>query len=895
MTDKKDLLIAIDGNAIVHRAFHAYPSSLTTTSGIQDNAVYGFTTMLLQALKQFDPKYVVCTFDTGAKTFRHTQFTDYKAHRKPTDESLNAQFPLVKEVLNAFNIPYIERDGFEADDLLGTLSAWVNGGRWASANLDMYIITGDRDLLQLVDKNIYVCLPGSSFGNIIVHDREKVVERYGYYPEQVTDYKAIVGDASDNIPGVKGVGDKTALGLLMKYGSLDNLYKNINEVEPRYQKKLTEGVEQAYFSKDLATIKRDVDISLQLEDCLLLDFNEQELLDVFRKFEFRSLIAKIPKSINGLETFEPQLDMFNSTKEVEAGRVVREIESLEKLLEKAIRLVLLPIDKEYLLVSVVDNSGELFVNKIFVDNFLATSVDRIGACETYFWGWEEGVSQLGVKLIEKLHELNFVDLQLLSYNTSSGSKDYSLETVLFDYLSFKSSPLDYGRIGEALLNLVPAIKKKVGEIELSKYVVGSLEKASKSLKVKVNDVYDVIRNIEMPVSVILSKMEKRGIAVDREELSDLSEKIKELINDVREDIYKDIGHEVNLNSPKQLSGVIYNELGIPDTLGKRRSRSTKEEVLLQMKDAHPAIEKILKYRELSKVLNTYVLPYLELVKSNGVDEIHTDFKQMGASSGRFASVNPNMQNIPVRGEWGEAIRKAFIPRKGFIFVGADYSQIEFRVMADISQDKVLMEDFRKDRDIHRSTAARILKKEEKDVTSQERSLGKTINFAILFGQTQFGLSSMMNVDRDIAQKYIVEYFETYSGVKKYIDVASANAAMYGYVQSMFGRTRFIGGLTSRNFNVRNAALREAVNMPIQGGEADIMKIAMIKIDKLIEEKYLEKAYLLLQVHDEFIFEVSADLSKKFADEVRDIMVNAVQLSVPLDVHISEGNNISMLK
>lgn len=895
MNKDRDMLLVIDANAIVHRAFHAYPSSLTTSTGVQDNAVYGFTTMLLQSLKQFNPKYVVCAFDTSAKTFRHAQFTDYKAQRKPTDESLNAQFPLVKEVLEAFNIPYIEKDGYEADDIIGTISEWARSGKWKMSNLDVCVITGDRDLLQLIGDNVYVALPSGSFSTLSVYDTEKVIEKYGYYPKQVTDYKGIVGDASDNIPGVKGVGEKTALSLLHRYGSLDEIYRNMNEVEGRYQKKLSEGVEQAYFSKELATIKRDVDVNFQLEDCLLVDFDEKKLLDVFRKFEFKSLVNKIPRSINNVESGEPQLDMFTSSGVAEEVVVVKEVESITSQLKVSDRVVLVYLSDDYILCGFVDKKGEVMFNNIYVDNLLKSVVDNLYSCETYFWGWEDAVSQNDglTNLVEVFN--NIVDIQLLAYNLSSGRKDYSLGTVVFDYLGEKVDIDNRFEVGKQVVRLLDELMSRAKELVFSDYVVDGFRKLSDSLKVEVGGVANVVSHLEVPVSIVLSKMEKRGIAVDKDELEKLRTVLEGEIDAVKSDIYRDIGHEINLNSPKQLSEVIYNELDIPDSLTGKRSRSTREEVLLQMKDIHPAISNILKYRELTKVLNTYVTPYLDIILDSKSDEIHTDFKQMGASSGRFASINPNMQNIPIRSEWGDRIRRVFVPRNGYIFLGADYSQIEFRIMADISQDPVLLEDFAEGRDIHSATASRVFKVGIEDVTKEQRSLGKTINFAILFGQTQFGLASLMGVDRNEAQRYIDEYFNTYKGVKKYIDNATKDALDRGFVQSMFGRTRVISGLTSRNFNVRNAAVREAVNMPIQGGEADIMKVAMVKIDRLIKEKYLDDAYMLLQVHDEIIFEVKEGLVDQFGEEVRDIMSNAVQLSVPLEVHISKGSNMSELK
>lgn len=903
MKSERDLFVAIDANAIIHRAFHAYPPSLSTSSGVGVNAVYGFTVMLLQILKQYDPKYIFCAFDTKAPTFRHAQFAEYKGTRKPTDETLIAQFPLVEEVLNAFNIPIVKKEGFEADDIIGTVASWVKDGKWSSYDFDLYLVTGDRDFLQLVGDNVYACLPAGGFNNLIVYDRAKVFEKYGYYPEQVVDYKGIVGDASDNIPGVKGVGEKSGVSLLEKYQNLEDIYKNLSSLPPRLQKLLGEGLEQAEFSRELATIKGDVDLDLKLEDCLLLDFDEAEVLEVFRKFEFKSLVSRIPKSINGNGGANgEQLGMFSQQEAVGEGVVsLVEWEEFEKLFSSA-RLVFAgyvskdeSISGSFCFGLIVDKSGELF-------GWSGEGFTKPLPRETYFYNLEDYVS----------HELragstldwveNVVDIKLLSHLLSSGKKSYDLSSLVFDFASRnapqKLSRANISQVLEILPEVIDSLQEKVRSAVLSEYSKGWLERIF-DRDVDTNIFYDVVREIENKVAVVLGKMENRGIAIDYEKLSDLEALLAKRIASVQEEIFSFIGHEFNLNSPKQLSDVLYTELALPEVSRGAKARSTREEILEQLVDLHPSISLILSYRELSKIHGTYVKPFIDLVKvaHNSGEEtaIHTDFKLHGASSGRFASINPNMQNLPLRGEWGEKFREVFVARDGFKLVSADYSQIEFRVMADISGDEVLISDFNAKKDIHTATAARILNKKVEEVVPSERSLGKTMNFAILFGQTSYGLSRLLKVDSKIASGYIDEYFKNYAGVAKYIKNAEKMALDQGYVQSMLGRTRYISGLASRNFNIRAAAIREAINMPIQGGEADIMKLAMIEIDRVIDEKYSGQAFMLLQIHDELIFEVVEERVEEFERDISEIMKGVVQLKVPLDVNTGSGSNLAQLK
>lgn len=879
----RDRFLAIDANAIVHRAFHAYPSSLQTSEGLQVNAVYGFTVMLLSALKTFDPKYVVCCFDTHKPTFRHLEYPEYKGTRKPTDQSLIDQFPMVEEVLKSFNIPIIKKEGFEADDILGTISKYVSEGKWSNGNLDLYILSGDRDLLQLVNERVKVCLPSGNFKNLVAYDREETFKYLGIYPEQVVDFKAMAGDSSDNIPGVKGLGSKTAESLLREFGDLDGVYRNIGKVKDRYAKLLVEGVEQVEFSRKLATIEKEVDISVKLEDSLLLDFDSNRVVEVFRKYSFKSLIPKLEEmglSLGNVDS--PQLDMFGA-KPVSVERV----DSID--FSNSSKAVVVYIGEEESL------TGEPF--------FMYRSVDKQGKVkdmvtgpnrstgiplgETITYGWEESCLLLEGLKFEKLF-----DIQLFSHIINSGRKGYSLRDLAFQYsnhtLPEKISQKDLVNVLDAVEEIVQKMLEEANKIELYDYTRKNIEQI-----LRVNEDYfnNVLKKVEIPTSIVLRKMEERGIMVDVQYLKKVDEDIKGEIENISKEIYESIGHEFNINSPKQLSDVLFNELGLP----RKKKSSTRESVLSELVGSHPCVEKILMYRELNKVYSTYTNPILEMSLNNPENTIHTDFKQTGTTSGRLSSANPNMQNIPVQGVWAEKLRKSFIPRKGFVFVGMDYSQIELRIMADISQDNLLIEDFVDGLDIHKATASRIMGKEMEDVTKEERSLGKTVNFGILFGQTAYGLSSMLGIDVEKASEYIQSYFSHYLGVEEYIRSLEKEAYKRGYVQSILGTTRFIQGLKSRNIRMIKAAQREAVNMPIQGSEADIMKLAMISMDDAIEEEFKGKAYILLQIHDELIFEVKEDLSETFALRAKETMEEIISLEVPLSVNYNIGKNLASLK
>jgi DNA polymerase-1 len=885
----KDIFLAIDANAIVHRAFHAYPSNLQTENGIQVNAVYGFTVMLLEALKLFHPEYVLCAFDTAAPTFRHEEFAEYKGTRKPTDQSLIDQFPLVEEVLKAFNIPIIKREGFEADDILGTISKMVDSGKWKNENLDMYILSGDRDLLQLVKNDIRVCLPSGNFKNLVVYDTEEVFKYMGVYPYQIVDYKGIVGDASDNIPGIKGIGEKTTIELLKEYGDFDNIYKNISKLKPRLQVLFGESIEQAEMSRRLATIEQNMGIDIHLEACRTKDFDRKNVLEVFKKFAFRSLVTRLD-DIFGKEqqTDSPQLNIFETqTQSTVKWSDIQSFQTLSK-------------DCKVIVIAYISSEESYNKEPYYIARFISetnTSSDLLfkeipseipNDCETVFYNFENLVSHKELQInCEKAF-----DVLLFAHLISSGKKIGAFKDLAFDYAGkIFDDKLSYTRtkdILDAILEIKENEIKEADATELYEYTRKSIKEY---LHTDSDYLVNVLRKIEMPVSEVLGKMERRGIKMDVNSLSNLNNELKTSLDKLAQDIYDSVGHEFNINSPKQLGDVLFNELQLP--VGNKPS--TREDVLEGIVGVHPCIAKILEYREVSKLYGTYTSPLLEMAKNDPNSSIHTDFKQTGTTSGRFSSINPNMQNIPAQGPWSEKLRKAFVPNEGFVFVGMDYAQMELRIMADMSDDDLLIKDFKDDLDIHRSTAARILGKDMEDITKAERSIGKTVNFAILFGQTPFGLSRLLKIDAQKASEYIQNYFQHYVGVENYIRILEKEAYKKGYVQSMFGTTRRIAAIKTRNITARRAALREAVNMPIQGTEADIMKLGMVQLNALIEKEFPNEAYIILQIHDELVFEIKAEKANDFKDKVSSILRNVVALQAPLDVHASIGSNLSELK
>ncbi len=898
----RDVFVAVDANSIVHRAFHSYPPTLETSGGVQVNAVFGFTVMFLKVLELFDPKYIVCAFDTPRPTFRHAKYTPYKGTRKPTDQSLLDQFPIVEDVVRSFNVPILKKEGYEADDILGTLAEYVQNGRWSSSNVHLCVVTGDTDLLQLVDEKVSVILPKGNFRNLKEFARKDVHEKLGVYPEQVLDYKSIVGDSSDNIPGIKGIGAKTAVDLLNEYGSLDNIYGNLDFLKPRLKKLFEEGAEQASISKELVGIVRDVDIIIDLESCLEKDFDVSEVKEKFVELEFRSLINKIPESIaskkqESLLSTE-QFDLFEEISQESSPCEDFDVEAFRRAVRGAKEIVGVFIPsreivskKDWVMFRAVDKKGEVFEFSFCAEGNtegVSRSLGEEAPCETYFCGFEDFVGSFQPLLCVD----NLYDIKILAHIENSGLRDYSLSNLVFTYLGKhlpeKLDPHEYKKPLNFVKEIFEVLKKELSERNIDESLLGS----------KFNFLEFTSRT-ENTLSIVLSLMEQRGILVDKKLLNSLHKDLEKEIADIVQAIYHDVGHEFNINSSKQLSDVLFQELDLPPVSKTKTLFSTREDVLKQLEGAHPVVSKILEYRQKTRIMSNYVQVYkLELEKREEEKKelsIHTDFKQTGTTSGRLSSVNPNMQNLPLGNELAQRLREIFIPRKGFVFLSADYSQIDLRIMAHLSEDERLIGDFENEKDVHLTTASRILDKGEENISSKERKMGKTINFGIIYGLTSFGLSQSLGISVSDAEEYIKEYFENYSGVAEYINTMTKEVQNTRYVQSILGRRRYVTGVNSRNKRIQRAAIREAINMPIQGGSADVMKLAMVEIHDAILKKYENKAFMVLQIHDEIIFEVKDSVVKEFQKEVKDTMENVVKLRVPLGVNTSLGKNISELK
>ncbi|NMC09213.1 hypothetical protein GYA44_02710, partial [Candidatus Microgenomates bacterium] len=647
----------------------------------------------------------------------------------------------------------------------------------------------------------------------------------------------------------------------------------------------TEGVEQAELSRKLAKIEQEVGIDIRLEESLLRDFEKKQVVEIFKDFGFKSLIPRLDE-IDGNEEVSDsaQLDMFSTNTNKTFNWAPKESIDLE--ISKSKEIVVAYINKEE------SSTGEEFfcvrcINERSSD-YVLKEVPDISKCPNVTsYNWEE----MAVNFPDSSMQ-NLFDISLFAHMINSGKKSFLLGDLAFDYsskaLPEKLSPSVFTNILDAISEIKLSLVKKADDIELYDYTKSSIKEILK----KDNEyLLNVLKEVEVPISQVLSKMEKRGIKIDIDYLSGLNDNVLKKVESLSKEIFDTVGHEFNINSPKQLSDILFNELG----LQSNKKLSTRESVLNDLVGTHPCIEKILEYRELNKIYSTYTNPLLQMARENDEGAIHTDFKQTGTSSGRLSSVNPNMQNLPAQGEWAEKLRKAFVARDGFKFVGMDYSQIELRIMADMSKDDLLIEDFKNDLDIHRSTASRILDKDIEEITKAERSIGKTVNFGILFGQTSFGLASMLKIPNEVAQGYIRAYFDHYLGVENYIRTLEKEAYKFGYVQTMLGTTRIIRGIQSKNIRMRRAAQREAVNMPIQGSESDIMKLAMNELDSLIEKEFKDSAYILLQVHDELVFEVKEEKVEDFEKKASYIMKNIVSLEVPLDVHSSTGDNLSELK
>ncbi len=855
-------MLLIDGNSLLHRAFHALPP-LRTSKGVHTNAVYGFLNMLFRILQEENPDYVTVAFDKKGPTFRHDEYAAYKATRPKTPDELIGQFDILKEILKALNINFIEADGFEADDILGTISK-----KGEQEGIFSIIVTGDKDALQLVSSKTNVLLTKKGISEMETYDLEKVKSRYGICPEAVADMKGLMGDKSDNIPGVPGVGEKTATKLIREFGTLDNVLKNTDKLKGRVKENLEKYAEQAEASKYLATIVRDVPLEFNPDDIAYCEPDYDKLINLFRDLEFYSLIdrVKIPATAIDTKEFDD-----NVTQNIENNnalqKLVKKINSTKNIavLVDAEKKDLVSYAMDGIYISVEDKCYSIS-HKLLKENSSISYLKQILEDTAIYKITHDGkftrnvLRQLGIDF-----RCQF-DTMLAAYLLESSKPRYDIPILVMEYLG--KTLADTSGFDEKTSYLFEL--KKIMDEKIKDYLMDKL-----------------FYEVEIPFSVVLADMEHAGIKVDFAKLQELSERFGKKLAALTEEIYDLAGTEFNINSPKQLGEILFEKLSLPVIKRTKTGYSTDAEVLEKLRPSHPIIEKILEYRFLMKMKSTYADGLSALVdKKTG--RIYTSFNQTVTSTGRISSTEPNLQNIPVKTEEGKHIRGVFTADgPGHILLSGDYSQIELRVLAHMSQDPSLIEAFVKGEDIHKRTASEVFGVALEEVTPSLRDKAKAVNFGIIYGISDYGLAQNLGISNQEAKEYIDAYFARYPGVRDYIRETIKSAKTLGYVTTLLNRRRYIPDINSRNYHLRSFAERTAVNTPIQGSAADIIKIAMVKVYDNLRQNNL-KAKILLQVHDELILDVPEEELIIVKGILKQHMENAIPLSVPLVVDFKQG-------
>lgn len=867
MGKKKKTLVLIDGNALIHRAYHALPP-LTTKQGEVVNAVYGFTLTLLSVLERFKPDYIAASFDLPGPTFRDALYAEYKAKRVQGPDDLYAQIPRVKEVTRAFNVPIYEQAGFEADDCVGTLARQAE-----QAGIETVIVTGDNDALQLVTPCTRVFMLRRSIKDTALYDEQAVERKYGIASGQLPDYKGLAGDTSDNIPGVAGIGAKTATELLKQWGSLENLYAHLPDVKTSLRKKLELHKKEAFLSKKLGAIDKNAPVTLDPTACVSRDFDQATVVRLFQRLGFFSLIQRLPQTTGAASPSDTPLQ--NPAVSVGKTKSITSAAALEKFLGKTERVA----------VFLEHSPGPPF------DAVITRVHLAIAREEEAVIAWTQATKVFLAPFFENADQKKIVyDGKALLH--ALGREDITPRGIMFDvllaaYLLNAGGNVELDRLVLEECGAEALSPPAVNLFLLHEVYEKRLDEVSETQTPK-KTLRRVFETIEMPLIPILFNMERNGILLNREIFHVLSDELTQELVKIKKAAYILAGREFNLNSPKQLSEILFHELRIPAQNIKRTKTgiSTASTELMKLKE-YPIVAKIESYRELFKLKTTYLDALPLLVAQDG--RLHTTFQQAVAATGRLSSVNPNLQNIPARHAWNERVRGAFEAASGYRLVGADYSQIELRVMAHLSDDPALALAFRRGEDVHTTTASVVYKVSPKDVTPDMRRQAKVFNFGIMYGMGAFGLAQAAQIEQKAAAEFIAVYFKKFSGVAKFIESLKENARAKGYVETEIGRRRYTPEITSDNLQVARAAERMAINMPIQGLAADIMKLAMLTCDT-IARSYGEDARMVLQVHDELIFEVAKDRAGVFALAIKEAMEHVYPLRVPLEVKLAVGKN-----
>ncbi|MEI3433607.1 MAG: DNA polymerase I [Clostridia bacterium] len=873
-------LLLIDGNSIINRAFYGIMGSkmLMTEDGTYTNAVYGFLSILFKELDDIKPEYLVVAFDLKAPTHRHKMYDKYKANRHGMPEELAMQMPILKETLKAMNVCIIEKEGYEADDILGTLAKWGQ-----KEELEVTVLTGDRDSFQLIDKNIKVRIPRTKMGKTETEDYtvEKIEEEYGLEPLDLIEVKGLMGDTSDNIPGVPGVGEKTALNLIKQYKSIDEVYNHIDEQKGKLKEKLSENKDLAYLSRTLGTIDINAPIEKDLGAFQVEEWNKPEVLEIFKKLKFNRFIDRfaLQENIGATSFSDSQINteiehekIVGETKLAELKQEIQENKAMYYYLTEEKFIIYSSKTNKCFSVENVQDFKDIFEDK----NILKCSYKQK---EEFIILWNKGIEAKNLMF----------DIAIAGYILNSNINKYTIEYLANEYINFDITEYlsNTEKTGAEQITLFDnAEEPKEDKTYIYAYAIYKLYNVL-TQKMEEAGSIDLFNKIEMPLTEVLASMQYEGIYIDKQELLDFGKELQEKIDILTQEIYELTGEEFNINSTKQLGEILFEKLKLTAKKKTKTGYSTDVDVLEKIKYEHPVIEKILEYRQLQKLNSTYVEGLIPYIDETG--RIHSKFHQTVTTTGRISSTDPNLQNIPTRMELGRKLRKVFKPEQGYIFVDADYSQIELRVLAHISKDKNMIEAFCNNEDIHAQAASKVFNIPLEEVTKEERTKAKAVNFGIVYGISEFGLGEQLGVSRKKAKEYIEQYLDKYSGIKEFMTNIVEETKEKGYVETLYHRRRYVPELKSNNYMVRQFGGRVAMNTPIQGTAADIMKIAMINVYNKLKENNL-KSKLIVQVHDEILVETLESEKEQVKQIVKEEMENVIKLKVPLLAEVEEGYN-----
>ena len=917
---ENEKLLIIDGNSIMNRAFYGIMASkmLTTPDGKYTNAVYGFLAILFKELEDIKPTHIAVSFDLKAPTHRHKMYEAYKANRHGMPEELAQQMPVIKEILQDMNITIIQKEGYEADDILGTISNLAE-----KQGLDVIILSGDRDTFQLATNKITIRIPRTKAGKTEEDDynKAKINEVYGIEPRDLIQVKGLMGDSSDNIPGVPGIGEKTALKLIQEYKSIDNIYRALEEGKSTIKGSLKEKLEQnkdlALISKDLGEILLNAPLDITLDELKIKKWDEKKVTEKFKELRFNRFLERF--NLNQISNIQSnnididelfKIDSFDcsntdidklieditkNNEMVYALQLVENNTQSENIIKKEIKSVILFEKEKNLAIYLYNIQQDRFV-EIFKEVLESNKIRKIG----YNLNQDFVIlKQLGINPSNM-----YYDIQIASYILNPTNKN-TVQELSLQYLELDINELLLTKFGEESKNrnkqitLFETEKSSNENLEREKYLKCLESYAISKLydltlkKLKEINADSLFFNIEMPLVEVLANMQYEGIYIDEVALNEFGNELKGQINTLTQEIYDLAGEEFNIKSHQQLGNILFEKLKLTSAKKTKSGYSTDVEVLEKIRFEHPIVEKVLQYRTLTKLNSTYVEGLIPYINSH-TRRIHSYFHQTITATGRISSTEPNLQNIPTRAELGKNIRKAFKPKNGYVFIDADYSQIELRVLAHISQDVNMLEAFRNGEDIHKQAASKVFNIPIENVTKEQRSSAKAVNFGIVYGISDFGLANQLGVSNKKAREYIEEYLKKYSGIKHFMDDIVESAKQKGYVETLFHRRRYIPELKSNNYMVRQFGSRVAMNTPIQGTAADIMKVAMINVYKALKESNID-AKLILQIHDELLLEVAVNDKETAKKILKEQMSNAMILSIPLEVEVSEGSTWNDVK